>query len=83
MFLAARYDCSMFYDIVKTGFIIEFNDMAEIVRYNTTTAVRRAMCCVVAGARDIGRRRDQGPGTRHRVQSSHLGSPAPAAGTKQ
>ena len=60
----------MFYDIVKTGFIIEFNDMAEIVRYNTTTAVRRAMCCVVAGARDIGRRRDQGPGTGCRAHTS-------------
>ena len=60
--LAARYDCSMFYNIVKTGFIIEFNDIAEIVRYNTTTAVRRAMCCAVASARDIGRRRDQAEG---------------------
>lgn len=69
----------MFYDIVKTGFIIEFNDTAEIVRYNTTTAVRRAMCCAVASARDIGRRRDQGPGRGCRAHTSGPRLPAPSS----
>ena len=52
------------YNIVKTGFIIEFNDRAEIQQHSSEEG--GGVLSAVASARDIGRRRDQAH------QSSHL-----------
>ena len=59
------------YNIVKTGFIIEFNDRAEIQQHSSEEG--GGVLSAVASARDIGRRRDQPHITAH--------TSAPAAGT--